>query len=473
LDKPPPGPCRLCGSEKHWNRECPNYTLYSEGVKRSANLSSRSQPLEDDIMYDNAYSVLLNQAINASHIDFSAGFDTAALANRIPEYKTASQSEAGPSPQPASLEEVVDEDELIFAATPKAQSGTLEEIEMQDSTEAESLAYDEAREALSTSRGRPEEATREGEAVPPQQGQTSETSEALPKHLIPVRIPKRRAAAPGLSALGVSVLSMRGSVGSRDGEIIDLRLDTCADVTLISQDFYRSLDKPPPIREGIPMKLIQLTQEEEGIQGYTNIPVFMMSEEGELIETEAEAYFVPGMSVPILLGEDYQVNYELALTRNVESGSRVHFRDWEFTVKAQNGLSREAKTKLHRAKGKFGEEKLTICASRDYRIRPHECRSIFVEGYFEDDQEWLVEKSLLANANDSFFALPNVLISSTNPWVPICNPTDQPRIVRKGESVGTLVDPQAYFDKPKSEEQHLKFAQSAETIAQVIQTNLE
>jgi len=53
-----------------------------------------------------------------------------------------------------------------------------------------------------------------------------------------------------------------------------------------------------------------------------------------LLESEAEAYIVPGMTVPILLGEDYQLNYEVGVTRNVEAGSHIHFAGTDFKVPA-------------------------------------------------------------------------------------------------------------------------------------------
>ena len=54
-----------------------------------------------------------------------------------------------------------------------------------------------------------------------------------------------------------------------------------------------------------------------------------------VIESEAEAYVVPGMTVPILLGEDYQLTYEVGVTRNVEDGPRVHFGKSEYTMVAK------------------------------------------------------------------------------------------------------------------------------------------
>ena len=47
----------------------------------------------------------------------------------------------------------------------------------------------------------------------------------------------------------------------------------------------------------------------------------------------------------------------------------------------------------------------------------------------------------------------NVLISAANPWVPVANPTDHPRYIRKGEIIGTLTDPASFFDTPKSAEE--------------------
>jgi hypothetical protein len=82
--------------------------------------------------------------------------------------------------------------------------------------------------------------------------------------------------------------------------------------------------------------------------------------------------------------------------------------------------------KKRRQAAKFGEEKNIIRVAFDYKLRPQECRSILVEGYFQDDREWLVEIFLLANANGSHFIVPNTLILSTNPYIPIANPTNQP-----------------------------------------------
>ena len=83
------------------------------------------------------------------------------------------------------------------------------------------------------------------------------------------------------------------------------------------------------------MKLWQLTDKESTLRGFIRIPIFMTTDDGVVLESEAEAYMVPGMTVPILLGEDYQLTYELGVSRNVEEGPRIHFGKSDWTIGAQ------------------------------------------------------------------------------------------------------------------------------------------
>jgi len=110
------------------------------------------------------------------------------------------------------------------------------------------------------------------------------------------------------------------------------------------------------------------------------------------------------------------------------------------------------KAKCRKCKLKFGLDQALVRAAEDYK----------------DDREWLIEKNLLANVNDSFFAVPNVLILAKNPWVPITNPTDHPRYIRKGEVVGSIQDPQEFFDSPKTTEEWEQLAASATVIETLI-----
>ena len=239
------------------------------------------------------------------------------------------------------------------------------------------------------------------------------------------------------------------------------------------------------------LNLWQLTDKDSTIQGYVRIPIFMESSDGILLETEAEAYVVPNMTVPILLGEDYHINYELTVAHKVDFRSVVNFTGVPYSVPAR-GVSRSkdfdrmrpsacavasfVKTKLHkrskakksRQKKRLGFEQRTVRAAEDYRLRPEECRRIRVEGHFEEDKTWLVEKNVLASANDSPFIVPNVLISASDPWIPISNPSPHPRLIRKGDVIGYLTDPQDYFDVPHTQDEFDKWARSAQAVATII-----
>ena len=148
------------------------------------------------------------------------------------------------------------------------------------------------------------------------------------------RLPKRRSRPEGTSTVGVSVLSTRGFVGSLQNPETDLRLDSCADITLISYEFYELLITKPSIKQGMRLQLWQLMDKDSKLKGFVRIPIFMMTDTGDILETEAEAYVVPNMTVPILLGEDYQQSYEVSVTRNVELGTHIGFGHHDHRIHA-------------------------------------------------------------------------------------------------------------------------------------------
>jgi hypothetical protein len=371
------------------------------------------------------------------------------------------------------IEEVEDEYWEAEARMPKARHGVLEEM-------GDELEDVEGEEEEIFTRGESDESP-----LPP-----------LPSREPTVPLKPKRSPKPGDSAIGISVLSVRGQVGSLEDKELDLRLDSCADITLISEEHLRSLKTPPPVREGRKMNLAQLTDGGATIKGFTKLKVFMTSTTGDILEMEAEAYVVKGMSVPILLGEDFQLNYELGVSRNIEDGTKILFKNTPFEVDATGvepfvgrteahtlaanltthakgqskaKLHRRMKTRRRRRVLRNGAEGRTIRAAEDYRIRAQECRVVRVDGDFSEDKEWLVERNLLANSEDSFFSVPNTLISARKPCVPVSNMSDCPRFIRKGEILGTLTDPQDYFDKPSSQKQYETMRKHTAMLSEIIQ----
>lgn len=144
----------------------------------------------------------------------------------------------------------------------------------------------------------------------------------------------RRKYASGTSAVGVSVLSVREKVNELEEQETDLHLDSCADITLISSDYYHWLRHKPPLHKGKRLSLWQLTDNGAELEGFIELPVFVRMEQGVFVSLTAEAYVVPGMTVLLLLGEDFQVNYELEVSRSVEFGTTVKLGNSGYMLQA-------------------------------------------------------------------------------------------------------------------------------------------
>ena len=428
MGKLPPSPCHACGSSNHWDKECPDWEVYRTrtSLDRKSSHSVEKADKKGDSLYQSAYSILLSQWLATSQIDFdhlksdfdaavhSEDIDTSSVKGNTNERKPVERWQV-------TVQEIEDEAWLEARAKPKSSKHLLHHMDEKEvegrpsATKHPTLASETSRHAHDTlsdkftspfggqedvldldNRMKPDESegvlssstfvseSREKNAhveSPPVYEIPSQQLPPPPKDIKPIRMPKKRFYPAGESSVGVSVLSVKGWVGNLDNSVTDLRLDSCADVTLISSEYYDSLKACPPVQQG--MQLWQLTDKNSKLRGFVHIPIFMMTEGGVVIESEAEAYVVPGMTVPILLGEDYQLTYEVGVTRNVEDGPRVHFGKSEYTIVAKqvertqdfvrmrqsahsvgrfiwNKLHRRRKNKRHRQKVKFSTEEKVV-----------------------------------------------------------------------------------------------------------------
>ena len=414
MGKLPPSPCQACGSRNHWDKECPDWEVYRtrRASDRKSGHSTEKAEEEGDTLYQSAYSILLSQRLASSQIDLDrvkSDFNAAVHCDEVdtPSVEGSVIGRKSGERRGVTVQEVEDESWLEACSKPKALKHLLyhvnEEVEDErplstkhpTATETEnspSPAVEEITLSHSTTPETPERlSTFVGNDEPPipvvneyatafvsenRDDFSSETKPTVdressqdwqlpppPKEFKPVRISKKRFYPAGESSVGVSVLSVKGWVGNLDNSLTDLRLDSCADVTLISSEYYDSLKASPPIQQGMRMQLWQLTDKNSSLRGFVRIPIFMMTDDGTTIESEAEAYVVPGMTVPILLGEDYQLTYEVGVTRNVEDGPRIHFgksgyevparqvertRDFDRMRQSAYSVGRFIRNKLHR-----------------------------------------------------------------------------------------------------------------------------
>ncbi|KAJ7471353.1 hypothetical protein B0H11DRAFT_1919894 [Mycena galericulata] len=102
---------------------------------------------------------------------------------------------------------------------------------------------------------------------------------------------------------------------------------------------------------------------------------------------------------------------------------------------------KRAAPRRSRLKRRAAEESMLVCAARDVLIQPHHSAAVEVDGDFADDQDWFIEKIVLADESDEVFIVSNTLVSSCSPFVSVANPSDRPRFLRKGDIVGQRRDP--------------------------------
>jgi hypothetical protein len=299
--KPPPSPCKHCGSEKHWDAEC----VHRSAAERKAANSVGADYTNADRMYDTVYNSLLNEFVSEDYIEINALKQTF-ISETSESNKVHVDVQTKPHRKPF-VEEIVDEEFMLKRDVLPADSPYI--MEQQSTGPIEETHPYETKQACPAA---------ESVTDPPRV--SSELPPSSPFTSSPIRLRKWRQRPTGLSALGVSVLSIKGHVGSLPSRTIDLRLDSCADVTLVSEAFLNSLAVIPKIKQGMRMNLFQLTDRAK-IKGYVDLIITTETEDGQLIELEAEAYVVPDMKAPILLGEDFQEAYEISVIRNVESSS--------------------------------------------------------------------------------------------------------------------------------------------------------
>ncbi|KAF8074478.1 hypothetical protein FPV67DRAFT_1445541 [Lyophyllum atratum] len=525
----PPSPCKCCGSKNHWDKECPDWAVYLERAKRRANVTMTLRP-EEESAYQSAYSVLLEQRLvdspqqaedfrsaaesllKASHRELeeetrcksadssytvggsedskfgSSGIPldpVKDIGNGLSEYKDncnrkpSSELEGKFSKRRASFEEVRDEHWAAMAEKPKAKKHLIEELDDPSGNYEEEECQKEGPEAVETQSEGPHPESRQWANEDPtletdfQEGEWkeaftanltqsetqssgSESSDSLPPPKIdnvPVKLTKWRKHKPGSSAMGISVLAMKGWVGSTYNTRTDLRLDSCADITLISREFYDSLKSKPRLQQGKRMNLWQLTDKEASISGFVSIPVSI--EEGAKVQFGRTHHTVQAEGVGRT--KDFERLRQSVALANKFTKSKTHKRE---------------QARRRRRKTKLGEDARTIRAADDYKLKPHECHNILVEGNFKEEREWLVEKNLLSNHNGSMLAVPNVLISSRRPIIPISNPSDSPRYIRKGEVIGTITDPQEFFDNEQSSPGGSDLRKKAEAMAAIIRVSM-
>jgi hypothetical protein len=541
----PPSPCRHCGSAEHWNRECPTRDMHLAQMKATGNRVE-----VDDPVYEKAYAHSVNRAsIHAytgeksrsalvtykdedltrfADLPKAAGQDVAneygpqiaSWAHDSPESPSDEDAEAAAKevfsiradhlrpqlitgagrarddrPNDPRVEDVLDERDtprLVFPLL--GDDHIMEEVPSCDGQQPSSPESCSKPEPPLGQEESNSEKTLESswEDIAEAHGAFGAFKENDVQGMFVLR--QRRAYAPGRSAAGISVLSTTGWLGLHVEAPVDLCLDSCADVTLLSQKFYDNLKVKPRIKRGMKLKLWQLTDQSAEISGYVTIPVIMRTVDGHLLRMEAEAYLVPGMTVDVLLGEDFQKNYGISPVRDGDESSQIAFAGLDFRVGADAvGTSDDArrvrrsvlwsqkfaKAKTHRREyhKRRRESKDTdeVRAAEDCLVAAESIRNIKVKAKFGSDsaRDWLVDKNALADEDGHSLLVPPTLIKAESPFLPVANPSKFPRRVKKGDVLGKITDPSSFFDTAATDADEEIMRKHAASVAAFISTRLD
>ncbi|KZV79413.1 hypothetical protein EXIGLDRAFT_570192, partial [Exidia glandulosa HHB12029] len=477
----PPSPCKICGSARHWDKECAHYREYETRRAQGVLYVESERHVEDAPLYNALYPAFANNsAFFAYLVDGDVPLLPAALLRSKP-----------------FVEEVEDEHDAWYKTSPKAQVYLVETAEFDPAPPRTPAPFKKAPPVTIEEVEDEEEVPSDTESEPGlddffpglpdlqhailQQAMSAQSiaMEAGPPPTETVfKVPPARSPPSGYSSVGVSVLSCRGRVGSLSDQAITLRLDSGASLTLVDEGYLQRLKNPPKIRTGLKVEIAQLTDKAPRIKGYVRVPVFIQDENGLTLEFATEAYVVPGMTVDVLLGEDWHLNHELGLVHFSHAYRVVNTKAASF-VRAKS--HRRAKANRHRRKMALRSGALR--AFEDVVIPPSATRNVTFAGDLLARKEWYVERNLIPIKGDAFLTVPNTVIS-TDPTpvrdvhgeptiaargvLPVSNPTNKPFLLRAGTLLAFAKDPATYLDTPQTDEQRDQYNASAQVLAAMV-----
>ncbi|EPT02336.1 hypothetical protein FOMPIDRAFT_1118518, partial [Fomitopsis schrenkii] len=459
----PPSPCKVCGSAKHWDRECPHWDEYREA--RAANQAQVEFDIHpsEEIEYAHAYLDSNKSSFSALSVCVQTS-DVRRKKVRIEEIEEEPPClPCLPRDHPHVLEPADEVDQHEHAHLSELAERIANALRQADeSVRNENLQQEQTAEAASASAGAPNAAP-----PPPSQEPHDTRADAPPAPPRVLRMPKARSHAPGHSTVGIAALNVPVHLGTPDGVAVTAKMDSGADISLISAECLATIpaDARPRIRRGLRMNLVQLTNGFH-IEGFVQLPVLIQAEDGDWLSFDGEFYVVPGMTSPLLLGEDFQVGYELCVLRNAADGTSVEIPATGHTFQASsssksagrpfNIIGRGAAASFVRAKShrrnrrqkqRARRAQATPIAhvARDCTIQPHSCRPIPITADFACNTHWFAEKTVLGQADGSCLLTTPTLLDAAHAYVAVSNPSDRPVRMQRGEVLCHLHDPSVYF----------------------------
>ncbi|KAB5587895.1 Retrovirus-related Pol polyprotein [Ceratobasidium theobromae] len=302
----------------------------------------------------------------------------------------------------------------------------------------------------------------------------------------------------GTAFYGCKASIIKGWIQNQEGPKRRITFDTGSEITLINEELIGNLNPPPRIKLGQKLQLVQVTGNST-ICRYVTLPLIFDTDQG-IVKMNVEAYVVPKMNTPFILGTDFASQYQLSLIRN-EDGTHIQFGSSGRTISVEESdstpridnsgntflvevseahiLNQEKKREVKKAyQERKRDKKLPpntslVCMYETVTIPAQTIKMVKIKTSFKEGQaEGFLERQFGSDKEiEDFFAITDSLISCNNPKVQISNFSNFPIKLQKGRILGYMHDPVGYLTQEKElvKEEFVKVEAHAQLIKAIAQ----
>ena len=290
---------------------------------------------------------------------------------------------------------------------------------------------------------------------------------SISKNLVRLHPKMRRPA--GTHFMGAKNWVFPAHINSEDGHQMDVILDSGSDITLISEAEYKKLTDKPRRKEGRTIEIQQVAGTLE-IKQYITFSLFIKTDQGPVALEEIEAYLVPGMKRPFILGNDFADQYELNPSRT-EEGTILTLGSSGRTIPLHNSTYSTETWVL--TADTLPSPPILPANSRDVvvaqptTIPPHKAKLVPIAvNWPKGQEEWYVESIDVYDIGGDNSYVMEALINKESTHLVVINSGSSPLELPKGQKLGYARNPDTFLQKKLETKEAKAQAFAIQTLVQ-------
>jgi hypothetical protein len=427
--------CKYGGSLNHWDRECtkPKTSDIKQAQAHATSLEDEEAAAQN--AYDDLCDEILDSATETEDLmDFSNESESEQDFHKAPKSHTATTSStkplAGSQESQGSLggTSVNQEDSLLIDLGRQTLTNEVLSEMVNSNFYKNTLGHLPSRKAFTKKL----------------KNATRTLASMIGEEITLKRLMSRP---PGTAFYGSKATIIKGCIQSKLGVKHRITFDTGSEITLINEDLILELSPVPKIKSGQKLKLVQVTGNST-ISQYVIVPLIFDTDLGP-IKMTVEAYIVPKMNAPFILGTDFASQFQLSLIRD-NLGTRIQFGDTGRSIKVEESetspqinnsgafkveistfysSNKDRRKKSKKLQDKRRKDKTLPLDSTKVKsletivIPPETMKRIKVKTQFNPDQEeGFVQRDFGFYRNqDDVYAVADCLITTVKPELQVAN----------------------------------------------------